>query len=56
MGKLSQKINLSSLQVLKTFGILLQDNYAMNELVKILNKDEVFPVFNNSIVSKYINT
>jgi hypothetical protein len=56
MVKMSQKINLSSIQVLKTFGVLLRGNYAMNELIKLLNKDEEAPVFNNSTISKYINT
>ena len=51
-----QKINLSSIQVLKTLKVLLQGNYSMNELINKLNENESFPVFNNSVISKYINT
>ena len=50
------KRNLSSMQVIKTLQLLLEDNYTMTELVERLNKDETEPVFNNSVVSKYINT
>jgi hypothetical protein len=50
------KRNLSSMQVIKTLQLLLEDNYTMTELVERLNKDEKEPVFNNSVVSKYINT
>ncbi len=56
MSKVSQKKNLSSIQVIKTLQILLQDDYSMNDLVKKLNADEPFPIFNNSVISKYINT
>lgn len=56
MDKVSNKKNLSSMQVLKTLKILLQGNYTMQELVDILNSQEPEPVFNNSVVSKYINT
>ncbi len=56
MSKLSIKKNLSSIQVLKTLQILLQGNFSMSELVIKLNKNEPEPVFNNSVISKYINT
>ncbi len=56
MAKLSQKKNLSSMQVIKTLQVLLQGDYTMSELVEILNGNENEPVFNNSVVSKYINT
>lgn len=56
MAKLSQKKNLSSMQVIKTLQVLLQGDYTMSELIEILNKNENEPVFNNSVVSKYINT
>lgn len=50
------KKNMSSIQVLKTLLVLLEGNYTMAELVDKLNKNENEPVFNNSVVSKYINT
>lgn len=50
------KRNISSMQVLKTLQVLLQDNYTMAELIKELNKNESEPLFNNSVISKYINT
>lgn len=50
------KKNLSSMQVLKTLQVLLEGNYTMTELIDILNKREDEPIFNNSVVSKYINT
>ena len=56
MDKISPKINYSSIQVLKTLHVLLQGDYAMSDLVKILNKNETKEVFNNSVISKYINT
>ena len=56
MGKVSQKKNNSSIQVLKTLQVLIQGNYSMNELIEILNEKETEPVFNNSVLSKYINT
>lgn len=56
VSKVSQKKNLSSMQVLKTLQILLEGNYSMKELIKILNKDESNEIFNNSVISKYINT
>ena len=34
----------------------MQGNYTMSELIKILNEKETVPVFNNSVISKYINT
>ena len=56
MPKISQKKNLSSIQVIKTLQILLQGDFSMNDLIRKLNADEPFPVFNNSVISKYINT
>lgn len=56
MSKVSSKKNLSSMQVLKTLQILLQGNYTMQELVNKLNQNEPSPIFNNSVISKYINT
>lgn len=50
------KKNISSLQVLKTLQILMEDNYTMAELVNKLNLGEKESIFNNSVVSKYINT
>jgi len=50
------KKNISSLQVLKTLSLLLQGNYTMAELIEKLNEKEEEPVFNNSVISKYINT
>lgn len=50
------KKNLSSLQVLKTLSVLMEDDYTMQELIERLNEDEKIPVFNSSVVSKYINT
>lgn len=55
-NKVSQKKNQSSTQVIKTLRVLMQGNYTMNELIDILNVSEAEPVFNNSVVSKYINT
>ena len=55
-NKLSSKINISSMQVIKTLQILLQGNFTMNELVDRLNINEKDAIFNNSVVSKYINT
>lgn len=56
MQKVSIKKNISSMQVLKTLQVLITGDYTMQELVAKLNKDEKFPVFNNSVISKYINT
>lgn len=50
------KTNISSAQVLKTLKVLLQGDYTMQELLTKLNAGEKTPVFNNSIVSKYINS
>lgn len=50
------KKNISSMQVIKTLQLLLEGNYSMGELVEKLNQNEPEPVFNNSVVSKYINT
>lgn len=56
MDKLAQKRNASSMQVLKTLRVLMEGNYGMNELITKLNSQEKTPVFNNSVISKYINT
>ena len=56
MANISQKKNLSSMQVFKTLQVLLQGEYTMQELVTILNSNESKPIFNNSVISKYINT
>ena len=50
------KKNISSMQVLKTLQVLLEDNYTMSEIVERLNINEEESIFNNSVVSKYINT
>ena len=50
------KRNISGLQVIKTLQILLENNYTMSELVEKLNSTEKEAVFNNSVISKYINT
>ena len=50
------KRNISSMQVLKTLQKLLEGDYTMSELIEILNENEPDVVFNNSVVSKYINT
>ena len=50
------KRNLSSTQVLKTLLLMMKGNYTMEELIEGLNQNEKEPVFNNSVVSKYINT
>ena len=55
-ASMAVKKNLSSMQVLKTLQVLLEDNYSMTDLIKKLNASEDRPVFNHSIVSKYINT
>ena len=56
MAKEVVKKNQSSMQVIKTLLVLLEDNYTMQELVQKLNEKEEEPIFNNSVVSKYINT
>lgn len=50
------KKNISGMQVIKTVQELLQRDFTMSELVDSLNKKEKEPVFNSSVVSKYINT
>ena len=50
------KKNMSSMQVLKTLLVLLEGNYTMSEIVDKLNENESDSIFNNSVVSKYINT
>ena len=56
MIKEPQKRNLSSMQVLKTLNMLLEGDYTMAELLEKLNAKEKDAIFNNSVVSKYINT
>ena len=56
MDKVFNKINLSSMQVLKTLQLLMEDNYSMQELIEKLNTNEEDAIFNNSVISKYINT
>lgn len=56
MVRATSKKNLSSMQVLKTLQVLIQGNYTMQELITKLNANESSPVFNNSVISKYINT
>lgn len=56
MTKYPQKKNLSSIQVLKTLSLLMENDYSMSELIKKLNEREHEPIFNNSVISKYINT
>ena len=53
---LAQKINASSTQVIKTLNVLRQGDYTMRELIDMLNQNEPEPIFNNSVISKYINT
>ena len=50
------KRNISGMQVIKTLQVLLEDNYTMQELIHKLNDNEKEPIFNHSVVSKYINT
>ena len=52
----SQKINNSSKNVIKTLLTLMQGDYSMNELIELLNNKEPKSLFNNSVISKYINT
>lgn len=52
----AMKRNISSMQVLKTLQVLLDGNYTMTDLIKKLNENEKKPLFNHSVVSKYINT
>ena len=56
MDNYAQKRNISSMQVIKTLQILLEDNYTMPEILQKLNENESVPIFNHSVVSKYINT
>lgn len=56
MAKEIVKKNQSSMQVIKTLSVLLEDNYTMQQLVEKLNEKEKEPIFNSSVVSKYINT
>ena len=50
------KRNVSGMQVIKTLQTLLEDNYTMQELITRLNENEKEPIFNHSVISKYINT
>ncbi len=52
----SKKMNIASLQVMKTLLALLENNFSMQELIEYLNKKEKEAVFNNNVLSKYINT
>ena len=52
----SKKMNIASLQVMKTLLALLENNFSMQELIVYLNKKEKEAVFNNNVLSKYINT
>ena len=56
MDKLARKRNASSMQVLKTLNALLEGDFKMEELIDYLNSKESYPIFNNSVISKYINT
>lgn len=56
MNKPARKKNASSMQVLKTLSALLEDDFKMEELIDYLNNRESSPIFNNSVISKYINT
>ena len=55
-SKVSLKKNLSSMQVLKTLKLLMEGDYTMQEIVDKLNTKEDDVIFNNSVISKYINT
>lgn len=50
------KTNIAGMQVIKTLLMLLEDNYTMSELVQNLNNAEKEAIFNNNVISKYINT
>ena len=50
------KRNISGMQVIKTLQLLLEDDYTMAQLIEKLNANEKESIFNNSVVSKYINT
>ena len=50
------KRNTSGMQVIKTLQILLENDFSMIELIEKLNENEKEPIFNNSVISKYINT
>lgn len=52
----AQKKNASSMQVIKTLKVLMQGDYTMNQLIDLLNQNEPEAIFNNSVISKYINT
>ncbi|MCQ2739064.1 MAG: hypothetical protein MJ237_02420 [bacterium] len=54
--KSAVKKNISSLQVLKTFKLLMTGNYNMHELVGLLNDNDMGLCFNTGAISKYINT
>ena len=53
-ASMAVKKNLSSMQVLKTLQVLLEDNYSMTDLIKKLNASEDRPVFNHSIVTQIL--
>ena len=50
------KFNISSLHVMKTLLTLMEEACTMQTLVEKLNAKEKESIFNNSVVSKYINT
>lgn len=54
--KQAAKINIASLQVLRTLQVLMEDNYEMSELIEILNTNNGEKPVNHSVVSKYINS
>ena len=54
--KQAAKINIASLQVLRTLQVLMEDNYEMSELIEILNTNNDEKPVNHSVVSKYINS
>ena len=56
MKKVSLKKNQSSIQVMKTLQLLMEGDYTMQELIDKLNAKEEDAIFNNSVISKYINT
>lgn len=56
MSNQAAKINISGIQVIKTLQVLLEDNYTMAELIQKLNNKDKEHVYNNSVISKYINT
>lgn len=56
MAKDVVKKNQASMQVIKTLCVLLDGSCTMSELVEKMNLNEKMPIFNSSVISKYINT